>query len=518
MERRSSFAARSTETVVIPSSPSRPSSTRNLILMLPSLSSSSVSAIRTPISSVSLDPTSLNSSPREGVSPKSVDLRNNFLGAMSAPATPQHPPSSSSSSPTGRLFEQPAVPPTTAFTKKFPELLMAIRIGHVSRCALLLEKSPGSANAIDADGTPALMRASMLGHADIISLLIHRGAYTERRDPKGYTSLLHACERGKAKAVKALLDGGANPRVNTRQLLGHKFEILDDDTPMGLATEYGHTDVITVLQNFSIEEEKREQAKERDAKARRRKGLDVDEPIKTRAEVEKERKRKEDEAIAASNPEVVRVKESTEIRSLGLDDALNIAEEAEAAIRAAGRDGDMMSSTPNSFTNRRRHSMAAFTVAAGMMSPQAAVDDSEKRRKDDEKSRRASMSEVGADRQRRHSMAEMRDDDFASDFGGGDDTGWGGARGKGGRGRQSWGDYIRNSLRIVTPKMEKRSSDKQIIGVGPEMRSAVSSPLMEAAAANRSYSEERLEGEEEEVGKRRNKEVKEDSKKWCSIV
>ena len=70
----------------------------------------------------------------------------------------------------------------------------------------------------------------------------------------------------------------------------------------------------------------------------------------------------------------------------------------------------------------------------------------------------------------------------------------------------------------MTPKMEKRSSDKQIIGVGSEMRSAVSSPLMEAAAANRSYSEERLEGEEEEVGKRRNKEVKEDSKKWCSIV
>jgi hypothetical protein len=413
------------------------------------------------------------------------------------------------------------VPPTTAFTKKFPELLMAIRIGHVSRCALLLEKSPGSANAIDADGTPALMRASMLGHADIISLLIHRGAYTERRDPKGYTSLLHACERGKAKAVKALLDGGANPRVNTRQLLGHKFEILDDDTPMGLATEYGHTDVITVLQNFSIEEEKREQAKEKDAKARRRKGLDVDEPIKTRAEVEKERKKKEDEAIAASNPEVVRVKESSEeSRSLGLDDALNIAEEAEAAIRAAGRDGDMMSSTPNSFTNRRRHSMAAFTVAAGMMNPQAAVDDHSEKRKDDEKSsRRASMSEVGADRQRRHSMAEMRDDDFASDFGG-DDTGWGmRMRGGGGGGRQSWGDYIRNSLRIVTPKKAKRSSDKQIIGVGSEMRSAVSSPLMEAAAANRSMqdNEERLEGEEE-TGKRRNREVKEDSKKWCSIV
>lgn len=514
MERRSSFAAR--EAVVsTPSSPSRPPSTRNLLPILPP-------AIRAPISSVSLDPSSVNSTPRgesnsNNNTPRvsSMDLRNNFSGALSTPTSQHHhqqqqPPSS----PSGRLFEQPAVPPTTAFTKKFPELLMAIRIGHVSRCALLLEKSPGSANAIDGDGTPALMRASMLGHADIVTLLIHKGAYTERRDPKGYTSLLHACERGKAKAVKALLDGGANPRVNTRQLLGHKFEILDDDTPMGLATEYGHTDVITVLQNFSMEEERREKEREKEAKARKRKGLNYDdEPIKTKAEIEKENKKKEDEAIAASNPEIVRMKDSSESsssRSLGLDDALNIAEEAEAAIRAAGGDGDIISSTPSSLSYRRRHSMAAFTVAASML---GSDDASSEKKKDEEKNRRASMSETGLDRQRRHSMAEMRGDN-GFDFDDTDDNeAWGGLRGS----RRSWGEYIRTSLRIVTTnkKAENGGSkgNKQVINKGSEMN-AISSPLMEAASKRGND-----EGQDGFGNEMNNSSLStSNSKRWCSIV
>jgi len=514
MERRSSFAAR--EAVVsTPSSPSRPPSTRNLLPILPP-------AIRAPISSVSLDPTSLNSTPRgesnsNNNTPRvsSMDLRNNFSGALSTPTSQHHqqqqqPPSS----PSGRLFEQPAVPPTTAFTKKFPELLMAIRIGHVSRCALLLEKSPGSANAIDGDGTPALMRASMLGHADIVTLLIHKGAYTERRDTKGYTSLLHACERGKAKAVKALLDGGANPRVNTRQLLGHKFEILDDDTPMGLATEYGHTDVITVLQNFSMEEERREKEREKEAKARKRKGLNYDdESIKTKAEIEKENKKKEDEPIAASNPEIVRMKDSSESsssRSLGLDDALNIAEEAEAAIRAAGGNSDIISSTPSSLSNRRRHSMAAFTVAASML---GSDDASSEKKKNEEKNRRASMSETGLDRQRRHSMAEMRGDN-GFDFDDTDDNeAWGGLRGS----RRSWGEYIRTSLRIVTTnkKAENGGSkgNKQVINIGSEMN-AISSPLMEAASKRVTDEDQDGSGNEMNTSSLSTS----NSKRWCSIV
>jgi len=456
MERRSSFVGnRNDNNGIIGSSPSRPTSSR---ILLP---------IRAPVSSQSLDPTPLIPSPSSTPRPSSIDSRS-ILHSSSSPSSPSslQPPSS----PSGRLFDQPALPPSNAFTKKFPELLMAIRIGHISRCALLLEKSPGSANAIDGDGTPALMRAAMLGHADIVTLLIHRGAYTERRDPKGYTSLLHACERGKAKAVKALLDGGANPRVNTRQLLGHKFEILDDDTPMGLATEYGHTDVITVLQNFSLEEEKKEQAKEKELKVRRRKGLDTDEPIKTRAEIEKENKRKEEDLIAASNPQVVRVKESSESsssRSLGLDDALNIAEEAEAAIRAAGGEKSLKE-TPNSLSLRRRHSMAAFNVAASMLN-----EDSDKKR-DDEKSRRASMSELG-DKQRRHSMAEFEEDT--------NDTmdAWGGK----GTGKRSWGDFIRTSLRITSPKKGTSKAERQIISVGSETN-AISSPLMDAAAKRQS--------------------------------
>ena len=86
-----------------------------------------------------------------------------------------------------------------------------------------------SPDAVNEDGTPALMLATLYGDANLVSLLLKRGANPNRTDAAGATALMWAAH-DPAK-VKALLAGGAD--VNVRSMTGR--------TPLLVAAAYPRT-------------------------------------------------------------------------------------------------------------------------------------------------------------------------------------------------------------------------------------------------------------------------------------
>ena len=62
----------------------------------------------------------------------------------------------------------------------------------------------------DADGTTALMRASLAGHIDVVRLLLDKGAGVGDTDTEGETALHLASRRGHTDIVRLLLENGAD--------------------------------------------------------------------------------------------------------------------------------------------------------------------------------------------------------------------------------------------------------------------------------------------------------------------
>lgn len=63
---------------------------------------------------------------------------------------------------------------------------------------------------INNDGWTPLHYAAFAGHAEIVRLLIERGADTEAAAPNGQTALILAARAGRLDAVRALVDGDAD--------------------------------------------------------------------------------------------------------------------------------------------------------------------------------------------------------------------------------------------------------------------------------------------------------------------
>ena len=72
--------------------------------------------------------------------------------------------------------------------------------------------SGASPNAVDAEGTPALMAATLFADADMVELLLKRGADPNQTDASGATALMWAVPD--VEKVRLLLARGAN--VNAR--------------------------------------------------------------------------------------------------------------------------------------------------------------------------------------------------------------------------------------------------------------------------------------------------------------
>jgi hypothetical protein len=69
------------------------------------------------------------------------------------------------------------------------------------------------ADGADADGTTALMYASVLGHVSCVEVLLQAGAVVDRVDPAGVTALMLSASRGHCQACSALLEAGAQLTV-----------------------------------------------------------------------------------------------------------------------------------------------------------------------------------------------------------------------------------------------------------------------------------------------------------------
>jgi ankyrin repeat protein len=113
-------------------------------------------------------------------------------------------------------------------------LFAAIRNGSVAEVERLL--TGGGSTVVDADGTPALMAATLFGGADLVKLLLDRGADPNQPGLGGTTALMWAVPS--LEKVRLLVARGAN--VNAQSDTGR--------TPLLVAASYpGTAEVLQLL-------------------------------------------------------------------------------------------------------------------------------------------------------------------------------------------------------------------------------------------------------------------------------
>ena len=86
-------------------------------------------------------------------------------------------------------------------------------------------------------GCTALCRAAMIGHKDVVQVLLDRGADYNTVDNGGWTPLHQAARHGHKDVVQLLLDNGADPNKADR----------DGHTPLHCAAIWGKEDVVLLL-------------------------------------------------------------------------------------------------------------------------------------------------------------------------------------------------------------------------------------------------------------------------------
>jgi ankyrin repeat protein len=124
----------------------------------------------------------------------------------------------------------------------------AARSGDLAQLKTLLDSG---ANIEDRDGTKEtpLISAALAGQAEIVAELIKRGADLMARNNRGLTPLHAAAYDGSLAAVTLLVEAGA--AVNDGD---DKFKV----TPLILASEENHPDVVTFLAEQGADLEQRE--------------------------------------------------------------------------------------------------------------------------------------------------------------------------------------------------------------------------------------------------------------------
>ncbi|KAK1853117.1 ankyrin [Colletotrichum chrysophilum] len=99
------------------------------------------------------------------------------------------------------------------WSNEFPKGVPAIVLASSFQMPNGLERVVGKGNDIEGHGSDketALIRSARLGHEDNITALLQLGADVAATDIAGETAIDVATIAGKASAVKALIDGGAN--------------------------------------------------------------------------------------------------------------------------------------------------------------------------------------------------------------------------------------------------------------------------------------------------------------------
>lgn len=118
-------------------------------------------------------------------------------------------------------------------------LYYAAHRGHVEVVRELLKHGADANGSKKAKYTP-LHAAARLGHTEIVRELLHHNATVDSSDRYGgNTPLLEASRKGHLEIVRELLKKGANPIFENRRR----------ETPLSVATQGGHTEVVELLKN-----------------------------------------------------------------------------------------------------------------------------------------------------------------------------------------------------------------------------------------------------------------------------
>ena len=118
--------------------------------------------------------------------------------------------------------------------------------GKVKESIELLDNNPGLINAVDPSGESALTLASLMGHKELVEILLKRGAKIDQTQ-NGRTALHKAMFKGSVDQIRLLVNWGADPLA------------MDDDSDSVLSTGVfaGNVDGVgylaSIIPNFGKE-------------------------------------------------------------------------------------------------------------------------------------------------------------------------------------------------------------------------------------------------------------------------
>jgi uncharacterized protein len=118
-------------------------------------------------------------------------------------------------------------------------LWIASQQGHADVVKLLLSKGAEVNVRRNEDGITAVYIASLNGHADVVALLLENGADVDmKKTTNGITALWAASRNGHADVVKLLLEKGADVNVK---------DSIYGVTALYITSQNGHSDVVKLL-------------------------------------------------------------------------------------------------------------------------------------------------------------------------------------------------------------------------------------------------------------------------------
>lgn len=125
------------------------------------------------------------------------------------------------------LLADPKIDVTVLTAQGESALMLAALAGDADVCRKLIDKGAD----INKPGWTPLHYAATGGSVPIIKMLLEHHAYIDTESPNGSTPLMMAAKYGTADAVRALLDGGADPMVkNSLDLTALDFAYANNRT------------------------------------------------------------------------------------------------------------------------------------------------------------------------------------------------------------------------------------------------------------------------------------------------
>lgn len=174
---------------------------------------------------------------------------------------------------------------TGIYTEIVPEPGAGVEVTQNSNSTVVDFSKPAKVNYGRLYGETALIMAAQKGHAEIVRLLLTKGASIDMQTSDGKTALMKALEKADTEMAKLLLANGADSNVTTMKgtpllqiaALGDHVDIVDillargadanyqeayypKSTILILTAEYGHADVIeSLLEHGARIDERNEQ-------------------------------------------------------------------------------------------------------------------------------------------------------------------------------------------------------------------------------------------------------------------